>query len=91
MKGRESGMPDERMPTLGEQIFASMSLVLLVVTVLLVWRCLSMRLIGRIQEGVLPRWSNAYLCVQLKSDTVRVWTLSSFLHTLVAVRGLIHS
>ena len=49
---------------------ASVSLVLLLVPVLLVWRCLSMRLMGRIPEGVIPRWSYAYVRVQLKSDTL---------------------
>jgi non-ribosomal peptide synthetase-like protein len=49
---------------------ASLSLVVLLVPALLVWRCLSMRLMGRVAEGVIPRWSYAYLRVQLKSDAL---------------------
>lgn len=51
-------------------LFASLSLAVLLVPVLLLWRCLSMRLMGRVAEGVVPRWSYAYVRVQLKSDTL---------------------
>ncbi len=50
--------------------FASVSLAVLLVPILLVWRCLTMRLAGRVREGVIPRWSYAYVRVQLKSDTL---------------------
>jgi non-ribosomal peptide synthetase-like protein len=50
--------------------FASLSLVVLLVPVLLLWRCLSVRLMGRVAEGVIPRWSGAYVRVQLKSDAL---------------------
>ncbi len=50
--------------------FASLSLVVLLVPALLLWRCASMRLLGPVREGVIPRWSYAYARVQLKSDTL---------------------
>jgi non-ribosomal peptide synthetase-like protein len=53
-----------------ETFCASLSLVVLIVPVLLVWRCVSMRLMGRIPEGVIPRWSYSYIRVQLKADTL---------------------
>jgi non-ribosomal peptide synthetase-like protein len=50
------------------QFLLSAVLVVLIIPLLLVSRCLSVRALGRIPEGVIPRWSYAYIRVQLKSD-----------------------
>ena len=58
-------------PSLGlGQCVLSVILVVLSVPLLLVWRCLSLRCLGRIPPGVISRWSYAYIRVQLKTDIV---------------------
>jgi non-ribosomal peptide synthetase-like protein len=50
------------------EFVVSAALIVGLVPLLLAWRCLSMRMLGRVREGVIPRWSYDYVRVQLKSD-----------------------
>ncbi len=51
-----------------EEMFISSLLVVLIVPVLLVSRCFSMRTLGKIPEGVVSRWSPTDVRVLLKRD-----------------------
>ncbi|MDB5307774.1 MAG: lgrD 2 [Gemmataceae bacterium] len=69
--------------------FLSVALVSLVVPLTLVSQCLSMRALGRIPEGVISRWSPAYVRVWLKTgilDSASDW-LNGTLLWRVWLRG----
>ncbi|MDY3554423.1 amino acid adenylation domain-containing protein [Gemmata sp. JC717] len=58
-------------PTLGpDELLVGVALSVLSVPALLVSRCLSMRAMGAIPEGVVSRWSVTYARVLLKRDTL---------------------